>query len=93
MQQLGVPLVRRITKHEALVAGTQLRLLIFLAVNCIGNICILFMHILNNVAIIAVESNVFACEANLLADFASYLLVEYLEVGILLLAWQGHFTE
>ena len=93
MQQLVVPFVRRITKHQALVAGTEVHLLTLLCVHCIGNISILFLHILYHVAIVAVESDLLAGEANLLADFARDLLVEYLEVGILLLAWQGHFTE
>ena len=93
MQQLRIPLVGCITKHETLIAGTYLVLLIFFSVNCVSDIRILFMHILNDIAIVAVEADVLTREAHLLADFAGNLLVVYLEVRLLLLAGQGHFTE
>lgn len=73
MQRLGVPFVGGVAKHEALIAGSHVHLvLLFMYSGC--NVCILCLNIDNDYTFISIESDFIACEANVFANVSNHLL-------------------
>ncbi len=69
MKSFGIPLIGGISEHESLISSSHIELVLGL-VNSSGNVGILSMDINNDLAVVAVKTNVFAGESNLLADLS-----------------------
>ena len=82
----GIPLIGGISKHESLITSSHIQLILGF-VDSSSDVCILSMDINDNIAFIAIKTNIFAGEAYLSADSSGNLL----EVNFALI--DGYFSK
>ena len=73
MEGLSIPLISGISEHESLITSTHILFGLVLMHRC-GNIGILSVDINNNLAFVAIKTNILRGESNLSAGFSSNLL-------------------
>ena len=80
MEDLLIPLIGGISEHKSLISSSHISLILGL-VNSGGNVGILGVHVNNDLAVVAVETDILAGETNLSADLSGNLL----EVDLILI--------
>lgn len=77
VKSLGIPFIGGITEHQSLVSCSHVQL-VLLKMDCCGDLAALGMNIDDNLAILAIKSNVLTSESDLSADSSCNLLEVYL---------------
>lgn len=73
MKSLGIPFVGSITEHESLITGSHIHL-VFSSVNGSSDVSILSVDINDDLALVAIETNIIASETNFLTNLSGNLL-------------------
>lgn len=73
VESLAIPFVSSITEHETLITGSHVHLVLRF-VDSGSNVGILGVYVDDDLAIVAIETDIFASETNFLANLSGNLL-------------------